>query len=47
MDQMTQQNAAMVEETAALTHRLAGDARTLADVIAAFNLQDARYTRAA
>ena len=47
MDQMTQQNAAMVEETAALTHRLAGDARNLADIIAAFNLRESRQAKAA
>ena len=47
MDQVTQQNAAMVEETAALTHRLAGDARALAGIIAAFRLQDGRQSMAA
>ncbi|MGR6433128.1 methyl-accepting chemotaxis protein [Rhizobium sp. PAMB 3174] len=41
MDQMTQQNAAMVEETAALTHRLASDAQALAGLIEQFKLSQA------
>ncbi|WP_417408419.1 methyl-accepting chemotaxis protein [Hoeflea sp.] len=36
MDQVTQQNAAMVEETTAVTHRLASDADTLNDLVMAF-----------
>lgn len=36
MDQSTQQNAAMVEETTAVTHRLAGDSSTLAKLVGQF-----------
>lgn len=38
MDQMTQQNAAMVEETTAASHGLASDAAELADLIARFKI---------
>ncbi len=38
MDQMTQQNAAMVEETNAVTHRLAEDAEGLSNVVGEFSL---------
>jgi methyl-accepting chemotaxis protein len=36
MDQMTQQNAAMVEETTAATHTLAGEAEALRELVAQF-----------
>lgn len=36
LDQSTQQNAAMVEETTAVTHRLAGDSATLAELVGQF-----------
>ena len=36
MDQVTQQNAAMVEETNAVTHRLAGDADRLSHLVMRF-----------
>ncbi|MEM5473481.1 methyl-accepting chemotaxis protein [Hoeflea sp. AS60] len=39
MDQMTQQNAAMVEETSASSHVLAGEARQLEDQLARFRLE--------
>ncbi|MDE1991162.1 MAG: chemotaxis protein [Rhizobiaceae bacterium] len=38
MDHMTQQNAAMVEETTAASHSLANDASDLADLIARFHV---------
>jgi len=38
MDKVTQQNAAMVEETTAVTHRLSGEATSLADLIGQFRL---------
>ena len=38
MDQMTQQNAAMVEETTAVTHRLASEASHLTDLVGQFTL---------
>jgi methyl-accepting chemotaxis protein len=38
MDHMTQQNAAMVEETSAASHTLAQDAKSLAGLIALFQL---------
>jgi methyl-accepting chemotaxis protein len=38
LDQSTQQNAAMVEETTAVTHRLAGDSATLAELVGQFRL---------
>lgn len=41
MDQMTQQNAAMVEETTAASHSLAHEADTLAQLVQRFRLQDA------
>ncbi|MDA4848853.1 methyl-accepting chemotaxis protein [Hoeflea poritis] len=40
MDQMTQQNAAMVEETTAVTHQLAEDVAGLSGRIAEFQLAD-------
>lgn len=40
MDQTTQQNAAMVEETTAASHSLAQEARHLADVVATFRLSE-------
>ena len=39
MDHMTQQNAAMVEETTAASHSLATDAADLADLIARFRIE--------
>jgi methyl-accepting chemotaxis protein len=41
MDQVTQHNAAMVEETSAATHRLKGEADSLADLVARFRTGDA------
>ncbi len=38
MDQMTQQNAAMVEETNAVTHQLADDVQNLSAVVGEFSL---------
>jgi methyl-accepting chemotaxis protein len=38
MDQMTQQNAAMVEETNASSHTLAQEAAALNELVAAFRL---------
>jgi len=38
MDQMTQQNAAMVEETTAAAHSLKGEADRLADLVGQFAL---------
>jgi methyl-accepting chemotaxis protein len=47
MDQTTQQNAAMVEESTAASKSLADDARVLADLVARFRLeQAARYEAA-
>ena len=37
MDQVTQQNAAMVEETSAATHKLSGEAEALLTLISRFN----------
>ncbi|WP_193175860.1 methyl-accepting chemotaxis protein [Oricola nitratireducens] len=42
MDQMTQQNAAMVEESTAVTHRLSGESDTLSDLISQFRLAGAQ-----
>lgn len=42
MDQMTQQNAAMVEETTAASHTLENDASELADLIARFQTVGSR-----
>ena len=39
MDQVTQQNAAMVEETTALTHRLAGEAEDLSNLVMRFTTE--------
>jgi methyl-accepting chemotaxis protein len=39
MDQATQQNAALVEQTAAAAESLRSQARQLADAVAAFRLQ--------
>ncbi len=41
MDQMTQQNAAMVEETTAAAHSLKGEADRLADLVGQFTLSSA------
>ena len=40
MDQMTQQNAAMVEQTTAATHSLAGEAEVLAELTGQFQVGD-------
>ncbi len=40
MDQVTQKNAAMVEETSAATHKLSQDAASLAELIAWFRLTE-------
>ena len=40
MDQVTQKNAAMVEETSAATHKLSQDAASLAEMIAWFRLSE-------
>ncbi|MBS0410425.1 MAG: chemotaxis protein, partial [Proteobacteria bacterium] len=42
MDQVTQQNAAMVEQSTAASHALAQEAMTLAKLIAAFEVGDGR-----
>ncbi|AFL51300.1 methyl-accepting chemotaxis protein [Sinorhizobium fredii] len=47
MDQVTQQNAAMVEESTAATNRLADEAANLARLIASFQLKGAAAPRAA
>lgn len=39
MDQVTQQNAAMVEETNAVTHRLSEDANILAGLVGQFQTE--------
>ena len=46
MDQVTQKNAAMVEETSAATHRLSEEARNLAQMIAWFRLAELSATAA-
>jgi methyl-accepting chemotaxis protein len=40
MDQVTQQNAAMVEETSAATHRLSGEANGLLQMISHFTIEE-------
>ncbi len=40
MDQVTQQNAAMVEQSTAASHGLAGEARDLANIIAQFKTEE-------
>jgi methyl-accepting chemotaxis protein len=42
MDQMTQQNAAMVEETTTAAHALKGEAERLAQLVGQFNLSTSR-----
>ena len=42
MDQVTQQNAAMVEETTAVTHRLTSGAASLESLVSQFRLSDSR-----
>jgi methyl-accepting chemotaxis protein len=42
MDQMTQQNAAMVEETTAAAHGLKDRARDLSDLVSAFKVREVR-----
>jgi methyl-accepting chemotaxis protein len=39
MDQVTQRNAAMVEETTAATHRLSDESRNLTDLISRFKVE--------
>ncbi|MNT52950.1 Methyl-accepting chemotaxis protein IV [compost metagenome] len=46
MDQATQQNAALVEESAAASAMLSDQARVLADTVARFKLRDDRQTAA-
>jgi methyl-accepting chemotaxis protein len=45
MDQMTQQNAAMVEETTAASHALANDATELAELVSRFRSEERGQTR--
>jgi methyl-accepting chemotaxis protein len=40
MDQVTQQNAAMVEETSAATHKLSGEADGLLQLISRFKIEE-------
>jgi methyl-accepting chemotaxis protein len=40
MDQITQQNAAMVEQSTAASHSLSEEARTLAAIVAQFKVGD-------
>lgn len=49
MDQVTQQNAAMVEESTAVTHKMAEDAQSLSSAVSEFQLGQPSngYTRAA
>ena len=47
MDQVTQQNAAMVEETSAATHRLSGEANGLAGLVAQFRIGEEMRSHAA
>ena len=42
MDRVTQQNAAMVEETTAASHTLAHEARLLAESVARFDIGDSK-----
>ena len=46
MDQVTQQNAAMVEQANAATHKLSAEAGSLAELISHFKLSDAAPRRA-
>jgi methyl-accepting chemotaxis protein len=41
MDQVTQQNAAMVEESTAASHSLAGEAAALSELVSKFNIGEA------
>ncbi len=47
MDQVTQQNAAMVEQATAASHSLAGEAETLTGLVAQFRLAQAEAQRVA
>ncbi len=47
MDQVTQQNAAMVEETSAATYKLSGEANGLAALVAQFRIGDEGRSHAA
>ncbi|MBW9114441.1 PAS domain S-box protein [Rhizobium cauense] len=47
MDQATQQNAAMVEESTAASHKLAGEAEALRGLLAQFRLAEAQAQRGA
>jgi methyl-accepting chemotaxis protein len=42
MDQVTQQNAAMVEESTAASHSLAGEAQSLAELVGQFRTHEAK-----
>jgi hypothetical protein len=45
MDQMTQQNAAMVEQSTAASHALASEAAQLAELISHFRIGDGESAR--
>jgi methyl-accepting chemotaxis protein len=45
MDQVTQRNAAMVEETTAATHRLSGEAQSLSELISHFKVENGHGRR--
>jgi methyl-accepting chemotaxis protein len=45
MDQDTQRNAAMVEQTATASRKLAGEANALFELVEQFKVGDARYDR--
>ncbi|PAL19543.1 hypothetical protein B9K05_13830 [Acetobacter syzygii] len=47
MDQVTQQNAAMVEETTAASHNLTAETRTLAETLSRFKMDRGRASRPA
>jgi methyl-accepting chemotaxis protein len=47
MDQVTQQNAAMVEETTTVSHKLSDESEALAHLVAAFQLGDVTTTQSA
>src|SRR6185369_15643445 len=47
MEEMTQQNASLVEEANAASHSMADQARTLNDMMARYRVSDARAARTA
>ena len=47
MDQVTQQNAAMVEETSAATHKLSQEASSLVSLVARFRVDNGSEARIA